>query len=385
MLYLIGITITFFLAILLISKKNKSRADKILSVWLVFIGLHLQLFYLHFSGQYVQFPYLLGLEIPMPLVHGPFLYLYIHSHIPHSQRKSRWLLHFLPSLAAYISLIPFLVLSNEQKIFVYKHQGVGFESLTTFIFIAIVLSGIIYVALCWYLISRHKTRIQDSWQMAEKMNMKWIWYFLYGVAVIWIVVIIGNDTLTFGSVSVFVILIGYVGVKQGNVFSNYALSYGVSMPSDAFRMEQNCQYANQIAFEPKHITEKIKYQKSALKEEEALLIHTQLRQLMQTEKLFKIPELTLGKLAEKLGVHQNTLSQVINSFEQKTFYDYINHLRIEAFKEIVLADDSKKYTLLSLAFDCGFNSKTSFNRTFKKTLGMSPKEYLAQISLPLAA
>ncbi|MFD2519488.1 helix-turn-helix domain-containing protein [Emticicia soli] len=385
MLYLIGIIITFFLAIVLISKKSKSCADKILGAWFVLIGIHLQLFYLHFSGQYVHFSYLLGLEIPMPLLHGPFLYLYIHSHPQFSQSKPKWFIHLLPSLVAYALLIPFFILSGEQKILVYQHEGAGFESLTSLIFIAIVLSGVIYVVLCWHLVANHKKRMQDSLQMANKIDLKWIWFLLYGIAAIWIVVIVGNDTLTFGSVTVFVTLIGYLGIKQGNVFSNYNLSYQIAATSDTFSFEQNYEYAKHITFKPKEMPEKVKYQKSALKEEDALLIHARLQQLMQEEKLFKMPELTLGELAQKLDVHQNTLSQVINSFEQKPFYDYINHLRIEAFKEIVLTADSRKYTILWLAFECGFNSKTTFNRTFKKTVGMSPKEYLAQISLPQAA
>ena len=76
MLYLIGIIIAFFLIIILIGKKNKSEADKILVLWLLFTGFHLILFYLHFNNQYVKFPFLLGIEIPMPFVQGPFLYLY---------------------------------------------------------------------------------------------------------------------------------------------------------------------------------------------------------------------------------------------------------------------------------------------------------------------
>ena len=89
-------------------------------------------------------------------------------------------------------------------------------------------------------------------------------------------------------------------------------------------------------------------------------------------------ELTLTELAKALDVHPHYLSQAINTFEGKTFYDYVNTLRVEEFKRLVALPESKKYTLLALALDCGFNSKTSFNRNFKSVTGLAPSEYLKQ-------
>ncbi len=97
---------------------------------------------------------------------------------------------------------------------------------------------------------------------------------------------------------------------------------------------------------------------------------------MENEKLFKNSELTLTQLSQTLNVHPNTLSQVINSVEQKNFYDYINFQRVEEFKKAMALPENQKFTLLSLAFECGFNSKTAFNRNFRKVTGVSPSEYL---------
>lgn len=130
---------------------------------------------------------------------------------------------------------------------------------------------------------------------------------------------------------------------------------------------------------------KVKYKKSSLSREDAENIHERLKKIMQEEQFYKNSELTLGDLAEKLSVHPNILSQVINSCEHKSFYDYINDLRIEAFKNLIVQPDSKKYTLLSLAFECGFNSKTAFNRNFKKVTGLSPTEYLEQSKIELSS
>jgi YesN/AraC family two-component response regulator len=97
---------------------------------------------------------------------------------------------------------------------------------------------------------------------------------------------------------------------------------------------------------------------------------------MNTEKVFRESELSLADLARRLNTQPNYLSQVINEREGKNFYDYINSLRVEEFMHLVASPDSRKYTLLGLAQECGFNSKSSFNRYFKKVTGKSPSEFM---------
>ena len=109
-----------------------------------------------------------------------------------------------------------------------------------------------------------------------------------------------------------------------------------------------------------------------------------LKRSMIDEKSFKDLDLTLTLLAKRLNVHPNHLSQVINTYEQKNFYDYINWLRVEEFKSLVVRPESQQYTLLSLAHECGFNSKTTFNRNFKKVTGLSPSEYLSKAEITLS-
>ena len=96
---------------------------------------------------------------------------------------------------------------------------------------------------------------------------------------------------------------------------------------------------------------------------------------MNKESLFKNNDLTLTDLAKRLDVHSNYLSQVINEKEQKNFYNYINSLRINEFIRLASLPESKKYTLLSLAYDCGFNSKSTFNKHFKENTGKTPTAY----------
>src|SRR5436190_1965229 len=147
MFYLTGIIVTFFLATILISKRGKTEADFILAVWLVIVGVHLTSFYLLITRQNLTFPFLLGLELPLPLLHGPFLYLYCESVTNQVAAKRSRILHFLPFVLSYLMISSFLISPADHKIFVYENKGLGYETNKTILVWAIVLSGIIYVAL----------------------------------------------------------------------------------------------------------------------------------------------------------------------------------------------------------------------------------------------
>lgn len=365
MFYLVGIVITFFLVIILASKKNKSDADKILTLWLFFTGFHLVLFYLHFNNDYTKFPFLLGLEIPMPLVQGPFLYLYTCALTNNNTYKKYNFAHFIPFVLTLILLIPFFSLSFEEKIAIYKNEGKGYEELLAVIYIAIILSGLLYALLSLQKLSQHRKNIPNQFSYIEKINLRWLSYLILGSSIIWVVVIFYDDPYIFSTVVLYLFFIGYFGIKQVGIFTNKTIVE--NNETEILKLE---------TVAPENQAEKIKYEKSGLGDTTLWALHKKLTQLMQEEKLYKNPELTLTELSQKLNVHANVLSQVINSVEQKNFYDYINYQRVEEFKKIIVLPENQKFTLLSLAFECGFNSKTAFNRNFKKVTGLSPSDYL---------
>jgi AraC-like DNA-binding protein len=94
--------------------------------------------------------------------------------------------------------------------------------------------------------------------------------------------------------------------------------------------------------------------------------------MMQTEKLYLNPELTLSTLSENLNTHNSLLSNVINAGFQKNFNDFVNAYRVADFQEKVKDPKLSHYTLLALAYECGFNSKSTFNRAVKKATGELP-------------
>ena len=101
-------------------------------------------------------------------------------------------------------------------------------------------------------------------------------------------------------------------------------------------------------------------------------------QLMQTTRLYLQPELSLTELAARLNTNKSVISRVINNNYQHNFNDFINRYRIEEVVEQIRKNKHHELTLLGIAYDCGFNSKATFNRAFKKVTGQTPSEFISE-------
>ncbi|SEI54328.1 AraC-type DNA-binding protein [Dyadobacter sp. SG02] len=392
MLSLIGLTITFFLAVVLWGKQHKTRADYVLLGLLVLIGIHLALYYSVASGRYLRFPYLLGAEIPLPLAYGPLLYLYTSELTGHEMKPRHRFLHFVPIMLAYFFILPFYLLTPGRKIEVYQHEGEGFRDRQLLLLVAIVLSGTLYALFSWLRLQKHRSRIDARFSNTEKINLVWLRYLIAGISVIWLTIFLDDEAYIFGAVVMFVCFIGYFGIRQTGIFTGQSgLAWeqaGVARetavaPPAAVGAAGSREIIPELDDTGQEAVGKPKYARSGLSREVALVMYQNLEDLMARERLFTDPELTLVQLSERLGTNANHLSQVINMIGNKSFYDYINALRIAEFTRIAGSDENQKYTLLHLALECGFNSKTSFNRNFKKHTGLSPSEFLAQQDIHL--
>jgi YesN/AraC family two-component response regulator len=96
---------------------------------------------------------------------------------------------------------------------------------------------------------------------------------------------------------------------------------------------------------------------------------------MEKEKPWLDPELTLSDLAAQFQLNPVQLSALVNNGIGKNFNDFVNEYRVEAIKKRLDAGASKQFSLLGIAYECGFNSKATFNRAFKKHAGVTPGEY----------
>jgi AraC-like DNA-binding protein len=361
MFFIIGIFLTVFLVLLLLIKKNKSRSDKILVAWLFLICIHQAINYFFYTGEAFNYPHWLGVQFSIPILHGVLLYFYVME-ITGNKLKKRWtvFLHLIPTLSLVILAIPFYILSGEQKINVFQDEGAGFEWYIIYLNILIPLSGLIYSVWSLIVINKHQLNIQKRFSNTDKKELQWLRYLSLGYGIIWILAIFFENEIIFTAVVVLVLFIGFFGINQLNIF--YSTVEPVKdLAKESISKAIKTNNPNKESVKP--INEK--YAKSGLNKDMASEIHTNLNRMMEDSTSYKDENLTLVELSQRLVVHPNHLSQVINEIEGKNFYNYINSLRIKAFIELASLPENKKYTMISLAYDCGFGTKSTFNKHFK--------------------
>ncbi|MBN2280891.1 MAG: helix-turn-helix transcriptional regulator [Candidatus Marinimicrobia bacterium] len=372
-IFTIGIFLSFFLSLLLVAKKQKSLPDIILALWLSVIGIHLTSYYLYSLDFWSKYPHLIGTTLPIPLLHGPMLFLYTLYSLRNETRLRKidyW--HFLPAILSWLYMCRFYFFySPEKKIMVDKGLIDDFSIFTNISLVAFILSGLTYPVLAFRMIGKHEQMIDDNFSFDDQLSLNWLKYCIYGTALLFLTAGIlsglkeglgiqmpfNDDYILYILLVFFVLLIGYFGIRHQNIF-----------------IEEKSKNDLELVL-PKS---KGEYKKSGLKQEVAASAHQKLQQVMLENKPYTNPKLTLAELAELIDVSPNHLSQIINQYEQMNFHDFVNKYRIEEFIQKALSN--KNYSLLAHALDAGFNSKSAFNHVFKKLKGVTPSKYLSDLS-----
>ncbi len=371
MYLLSGFFIAFFIALILVTKKNKSDADFILLFWLVVIAIHLLSIYFFTTYGGKKYPFFASLSMPLTLVHGPFLFLYASKKTSDKGFTFYDLLHFIPIFLWFVFTFGFYALTTKKQIEVFTHQGKEFETQNITRVMITYFSGVIYYILSLLVLIKYHKKIKQSFSNIEKINFNWLFYFIIWNFLIWIFILLNQEKIAYGLISFFIVWIGYFGFRQTDVFFE---------KNESFYNKNNTENGNRFSkinegiFDNEDISED-KYKNNLLSEEETNASKEKLLEYLATKKPYLNPELSLQDLAKNIDIHPNTLSYIINTALGKNFYDLINEYRINEF--IILYQNSiDKYTILSLALDAGFNSKSAFNRNFKKIKGITPSEFI---------
>jgi len=119
--------------------------------------------------------------------------------------------------------------------------------------------------------------------------------------------------------------------------------------------------------------------KNKLDEKEIHEIQNMVKAYFEVEKGYRRPELSLSILANEINTTTNKLSWVINNIYKKTFYELVNEYRVKDFSQRINQNKHKEFTLIAIAIEVGFNSKSTFNKAFKEITKMTPSEYIRKI------
>lgn len=370
--FLIAAFNSFFFSILLLQKEPKALHDKILIYWLLYLGVYIGIYGLFSKVLFTRFHLLSASFISLLMLHGPFLYMYVSALIDEKFKLSgKNILHFIPFILfnLYLLISSFYPeISDRIRLDHFEGDQIA-PLLFSFFLILTALSGPGYFILSIHLFKRLDINIFNNFSTIENINLDWLRKLVYSFGAIWTILIIFafihhifhlfswvfcTDGLSL-SISIFIILVGYFGLRQREIFSGYG--------KDQFITEGKAS----------------KYEGSGLKELDAIVYVEKLKNYMEAEKPFLNPDLNLPQLAKDLNIPSHHLSQVINKNIGLNFFDFINRYRIDETKAKMVDSRYSNLSLLGVAFESGFNSKSAFNRVFKNLTGETPSQYKKRI------
>lgn len=337
-----GVFTGFFL---IIQNRLPAKAGFFLGSFFIAFSLQLIDFVLINSGQALVYPHLIFWSLPFNLAFGPLLFLYLKYYINQDQLfKSIELVHFAPFLAHFLFLAyTFYFETAVAKVSVIK--AVTTSQAYSFPFL-LYIQIIIYLVLSWKKLSDHKL---------PKDSSSWLKKFWIGTLIITLFGFLQNLLVSLSVPQQ--PITGFTGAS----IAIFYIYYGAV----ALLRKQHVML---------HLS-KEKYHYSSLSNTRKSLVLLQVQTVMREKQLYTNPDLTLKLFASKINLPERHISEVINDQLQTNFKDFLNNLRIEEFKKRLTDPKNDHLSILGIALECGFNSKTTFNTVFRKSTGQTPSAY----------
>ncbi len=371
-LYYIGISQALFVAFVLLTKKDKQGSDYILLVWLLTISFKMMVLLISVEhGEFFDNQFSIGL---IPLTFGPFLFLYTKYLLYRRWFfKNRDFLHFVPFIVftfLYFSFFREKLSFDTHKLLLTDGYVVA-RLLYSFAFLGSVSY---YTFLTLQILQRHRKRLQDRFSfLSESNELNWLYvltaifsltYFVYFALGLYNVVTnqayfdIAYTSDIFLTILAF--SVSYFGIKQPYLFK--------VVPEEKEDYNESRESNEQ----------KEKYKNSNLSEEQKEEYIEHIYSFMQTERPFLNAELTVQDLSKQLNISRHHLTEILNNDIGKNFFTFINEYRVEEVKRRLLDERFEHLTIVAIAFESGFNSKSTFNSIFKQNTGSTPSQWKAE-------
>ena len=324
---------------------------------------------------------------PIPLFTGPFLYLYLRGFKENITWKK-----VLPHLVLPVVYLSFVYWNVTY--FGHKYAGLNdppaelLQSPRTIIIQYIKpVQQIFYFFMARRVLLSYRRSINQLYSETSRFDLNWARYLLYGYLILVCCFVVIFPLMLrfpdkFGLLLLFNMVIAapylyitsYKGIMQHTIWQ---IQPGINKTIFVHKMQEAEQAV--VTDGQRSNTFRIRLSRDRIKELSRRVI-----KLMELEKVYLETELTLQQLANKLKVPAYQVSQTLNEGMGKNFYDLVNGYRVEEAKELLLDPRNRNYTILSVGFEAGFNSKTTFNAVFKKFTGLTPTEFRDQYRPGLA-
>jgi AraC-like DNA-binding protein len=360
------------IAVLLLFHAKNRTANRLLAGLLLLLVFILMPYILGFAGAYRFYPWLTFAPFDLPMGFGPIIFLYvfrlIKGRLPH-----RWWVHLLPMTAQFLyNFILFLQPLEFKGRFNDRFHEPYVAPVESF---GSLVLAVFYLIPALRLFLRYQSWLPDMVSDRENFRMSWLRNFLVSTLTsfcIWFgYEIVDEFVMPLSYVQEFpmyvwlMLLTYYLGLEG---YRHAGLDYPVME-----KAEPEIQEKAGMPAEEAPSSEATPLTPSG--EDDAMRrFAQQVRARMEEERWYLDPALTLTDMARHLGTNTSKLSRAINTGLGENFNSFVNRYRVEAVKRC-LKDPDNDQDVLSIAYDCGFNSKTNFNRGFKKVTNMTPLAY----------
>jgi AraC-like DNA-binding protein len=362
--YFLGAVNSLFFSVLIFSKKNIIIADKILGTWLIILCAQLLIPFLYLTDLNTYYKYA-GLEIVFYAFHPVLLYYYIKATIGRLPAFRSILLNLIPIVLLEIAELSFFVFPAKERLrFI---EGVDLLPWYFLPFVILMFGYFYYFIYTSYkTLKDYKDEVLQVFSYRENVDLLWLRRLVMMFAGITVLVfplgmvsyyyyhsMVFADYFFFVTLVIFIFFLGYWGYQQGHIFN---------FKNDLEPAEINVSDTSTI--NNTNVLRQYKKEKALLED------------IMKSKKPYTEPELTIYGLAQLINLPPHHLSKVINTEFHCNFFEFVNSYRVEEFRQKASSGEFKNLTILGIALECGFNSKSSFNRIFKEATGITPGEYI---------
>lgn len=352
------------IALIEVFKRPNERQNVFLKGLLLLLLMHVAGELFIYSGAYVYAPALAGMQMPFRVLLGPALYFYAHAAMSADKAITMRmrLLALSGPVIVLLSMFPFIfMISSEEKLALANPATRDPELWKIAVFTCLFTTCVfifytfLFLVMALKLHTSHKQQLMERFSDIEQRSLDWF----RPVLLIW-----GAAWLMF-AVEFALGALGWFWFGSGVVlplFETIVLAIFIQKALSQKVLNQS----------EKGLPRESQPRTALLSDEKMQIIASKLESAMKEDKLFLQDNLSLNKLSESISETENHISETLSQYLNTKFFQFVNSFRIEEAKK-ALQDSDKLIT--NIAFDVGFNSKSTFNTAFKKMVGYSPSAY----------